>query len=161
MTVFAGTFPPVIGTDEIPIKITGSGKCEFTSDGLNIRGFKHTPQVSSSLLFILLFVAIFGAMLLKAVWPEIPNWLTLSPFGIFIFPYLQGQGSDHQGESIELLIPWAYVIGAKLDKISPAVIIRIKKYRYKNERYKGALYFHPAHGSEEFLKAFQNYGGKP
>ncbi|WP_299415280.1 hypothetical protein [Acaryochloris sp. IP29b_bin.148] len=159
MTVFEGSFkPPVIGADEVPIKITGLGKCELTSDGLNIQGFKHTPKVSSSLLFILFFVAFFGIILLRVVWPGIPTWLNVLPLGVVVAPYLRGQGSDHQDEPIELWVPWEYVAGAKLEKISPAVIIRIKKYRYKNECYKGALYFHPVNESDEFLKALQEHG---
>lgn len=158
MNVFEGTFqPPVIGTDEIPIKINGLGKCELTAHGLHIQGYKHPPKVSSSLLFILFFAAFFEIILLRVVWPDIPKWLNLLPASVIIAPYLRGQGNDHQGEPIELLIPWVYVNRVKVEKVSSAVMIRIKQYRYKNERYKGALYFHPAQGSESFLRALQEH----
>ncbi len=157
MTIFQGTFkPPVIGRQQVPIKITGSGYCDVTSDGLGIQGFKQTSKVNSSQLFILFFILFFGLAGLRAIWPEMPNWLMIIPFSVAIFPFTQSQGTDHQSEPIELFIPWQYISDAKLDKDSMAVMICVKKFRHQNERYKGALFFDPLDGADSLLKALQD-----
>ena len=162
MTIFEGTFnPPIIGSREAPIKIAGSGFCDVTFDGLRIQGFKQTPIINSSQFVILFLIVLFGVAIIKALWSAMPAWLVntliTAPFTMAIPHFLKGQGTDHQGESIELLIPWDKISSARLDKVSGDLIIHIKKFRHQDERYEGALFFNPSDGSDSLLNALQEH----
>jgi hypothetical protein len=163
--IFEGIFkPPVIGNDHIPIKITGSGACEVTLDGLKIQGYRQKNRVKSSILFISFFGLFFGLALIQGVLKiEIPKVLWGLPFSVFIIPFISGSGNDHQGESIQLLIPWDKVSHAKFYKGLMCVGILIKKFRHQNEPYQGELFFAPSdatHGVESFLIALRAQGVK-
>ena len=160
MTIFEWTFkPPVIGSQHIPIKITGSGRCELRSDGLQIQGFRQTPKISSSQVFILFFSLFFGLVFIKVSLQAyakitIPDqWIAIITFMVGISPFILGLGTDHQGEFIQLLIPWKNISKAKLDKKSICVLILVEKFRYQGECYQGALYFEPSNGVDTLLMA--------
>jgi hypothetical protein len=166
-TIFEGVFkPPIIGEEHVPIKITGSGQCEATSDGLRIQGFRQKSKVNSSQLFILFFSLLFGMGLVKGLLQqfakiEISNYLIIGiPLLACVYPFMQGAGDDHQGELIQLMIPWDRISGVKLDKKLMCVVIPVKKFRYQNERYQGALFFEPSDGAESFLVALRVQGIK-
>jgi hypothetical protein len=158
VTAFEGTFkPPIIGSTRIPINISGSGQCEVTSDGLKIKGFRRNSKINSSQLFILFFIVFFGLIITKVILKiyakiEISDQLIVAIllFSCF-YPFILGSGTDHQGELIQLLIPWEYISGARLDKQSMCVVILVKKFQHQNEIYKGELFFHPSDGTESFL----------
>jgi hypothetical protein len=164
-TVFEGIFkPPVIGSTHTPIKISGSGQCEVALDGLKIKGFRQKTKVNSSQLIILFLSLSFGLAILKEILKiyakiEIPDhWIVVIPSLACIYPFISGGGSDHQGELIQLLIPWEHIAGARLDKQSMCVVILVKNFRHQNERYKGDLFFYPSDGAEPFLTALHAQG---
>jgi hypothetical protein len=163
MVKIEGMFkPPIIGSQEAPIKIAGPGQCEVTSHGLKIIGFKQISKVNTFQLLALFFGLFFGLAIIKgAVWRTMPNGLISIPFAVAIYPYIQGQGNDYrQGEAIELLVPWENIIYARLDKVSNVVIIRVQKFRHQGDRYQGALFFDPTDGSAAMLDTLRSCGVK-
>jgi hypothetical protein len=168
MAIFEGTFKaPVMGLHEVPIKITGLGRCELTSDGLMIQGFKQMSNINSFQLGILFFAILFAICGIQALWTTMPSWLKngsfMIPFLMTFIQFTKGQGTDHQGESIELFIPWEYILGVKLEKglgqdLDSIIIILVKKFRYHNDRYEGGLFFYPSNGIDPLLDALQDRG---
>lgn len=60
MALIKGIFkPPLIGSQEAPIKIAGPGQCEVTSNGLKIIGFKQLSKVNIFQLLALFFCLFF------------------------------------------------------------------------------------------------------
>jgi hypothetical protein len=164
MTVFAGTFsPPVIGASQVPIKIAGSGYCELIPEGLKIQGFKQKSKFSSGQVILFCVSILFGIYiivqgLLKI---QIPQWLQGSLISaiiaMFLYPFMTGQGNDHQGESIELLIPWENIPRASLEGGLGLVVIHIKKFRHQQDRYQGGLYFIPSDEPSNLLNALKSH----
>ncbi|MGF1521755.1 MAG: hypothetical protein ACFBSF_05480 [Leptolyngbyaceae cyanobacterium] len=167
MTVFEGTFkPPVVGSYAAPIKITGSGYCDITPDGLIVKGFHQRSAINSTLFLVLFLVLFFGLVILSTLIGtlmdiSVPIWLVSIPIGGFIVAFTRGQGTDHEGEAVELLIPWNYVAHAALDTSSGAVNIRVRKFRHQDQIYKGILFFHPSAGSDALLDALQKHTATP
>jgi hypothetical protein len=82
-------------------------------------------------------------------------WIAAIAFSVSILPFIRGFGTDHHGEVIQSLIPWENISGAKLEKKSMPVVIKVKKFRYRGENYQGALFCNPSNGAETFLIASQ------
>jgi hypothetical protein len=163
MALIKGIFkPPLIGSQEAPIKIAGPGQCEVTSNGLKIIGFKQLPKINTFQLLALFFGLFFGLAIIKAAfWRTMPNGLMSIPFAVAIYPFIQGQGNDYrQGDAIELLVPWENITYARLDKVSNVVIIRVKKFRHQGDCYQGALFFEPTDGAAAMLDTLSSSGVK-
>lgn len=159
MALIKGIFkPPLIGSQEAPIKIAGPGQCEVTSNGLKIIGFKQLSKVNIFQLLALFFGLLFGLAIIKAAfWPTMPNRLMSLPLVVAIYPFIQGQGNDYrQGEAIELLVPWENITYARRDRVSNAVIICVKKFRHHGDRYQGALFFEPTDGAAAMLDTLRS-----
>ncbi|NEQ97573.1 MAG: spore germination protein [Cyanothece sp. SIO2G6] len=159
--IFEGTFkPPVMGTYESPVKITGLGSCEVTVDGLKVKGFKQTGlnSVHVAIIFFVIFFAIFilgtiavSAGILSSI-ESVVLRISMAAIGVFLI----GSGKDHQGDSIELLIPWNSVSNFRLDR-SGAVVIRLQRFRHQGERYEGGLFFHPSDGAASIVEMLKNH----
>ncbi|MEO1295561.1 MAG: hypothetical protein AAFW75_07125 [Cyanobacteria bacterium J06636_16] len=167
MTGFEGTFkPPVVGSYAAPIKITGPGHCDVTSDGLVIKGFQQRSAIDSTLFLVLFLILFFGLVILSTLIGTlmdiaVPIWLISIPISGFVFAFTRGQGTDHEGENIELFIPWECIAHAALDTSSGAVNIRVRKFRHQDQAYKGILFFHPSAGSDALLNALQKHTATP
>jgi hypothetical protein len=156
-SLFEGVFkPPIISIQKPPIKIAGLGCCEAMPDGLRVQGFKQTPRFSSSQLAIVFLVLYISGKLIGGIL----GWLLVVPALLLLYSAAKGQGTDHKGEEIKLLIPWENISNAKLDKISGAVIIHVKSFRNQGERYKGSLFFHPSIKPQSLLDALQIHNVK-
>ncbi|NJM46086.1 MAG: hypothetical protein HC860_07815 [Alkalinema sp. RU_4_3] len=127
-TVFDGMFkPPTISIQANPVKIAGSGCCEVTPDGLRIQGFKQTAQLGSTQLAIAFLVVFFighfiGGMI---------GWGMKAAGVGLLYSASKGQGTDHKGEKIDLLIPWENVAKASFNKASDVVTIQVANFEFR------------------------------
>jgi hypothetical protein len=163
MALLKGIFKPLlIGSQEAPIKIAGSGQCEVTSNGLKIIGFKQLSKENSFQLLALFFGLFFGLAIIKAAfWRTMPNGLMSIPFAVAIYPFIQGQGNDYrQGDAIELLVSWENITYARLYRVWNAAIIRVKKFRHQGDRYQGVLFFDLTDGAAAMLDTLNSWGVK-
>jgi hypothetical protein len=152
--VFEGMFkPPVISVQTTPIKVAGVGYCETQPEGLKVKGFKQTPQLSSVQLAIA-FLALFymGSLIGGLV-----GWAIKAGGVVLLYSASKGQGTDHKNECLELIIPWDNVSSARFDKTLEAVIINVKNFQHQKKSYKGALFFHPSTKPSNLLDALQSH----
>lgn len=150
--------PPVMGNNDVPIKVTGKGICEPTVEGIRIEGFEQKNILNSTML-VGLFFLLFGLLVFfgTSVWPDMPDYIMLLPFTIAIVPFLRSSGDDKKGEAVSLLVPWSRVKKVFWDEQSGCIIVRIKKHKESNKSYKGAFYFRPDDARQALIEELQSH----
>jgi hypothetical protein len=150
-TVFEGMFkPPTINIQVRPVKIAGPGCCEVMSDGLRVQGFKQRTLLSSILVVIVFFTLLFIGNMIGAMM----GWgIKAAGIGL-LYAATKGQGTDHKGEKIDLLIPWENIAKASVNKVSGIVMIQVTNLRIQKDYYKkGELFFHSSTNPNGLLSA--------
>ncbi len=120
------------------------------SNGLRFQGFKQTSKLNCVLLAFFFFATLYISNLTGGML----SWGVKAAGIGLLYSANRGQGSDHRGEKIDLLIPWENIAKASFNKASDIITIQVTNLRIQKDYYKkGELFFCSSTNPDDLLSA--------
>ncbi len=136
--------PPALGTNVVPIPITGPGTLLLEEDGLHVVGSKVVGRGRGALIILTLLLGTAAAFTLRMALDIENVWTYVAIIfagGSFLITMLKKPAKA--GEEVRCTIPWTKIKKVYWDALNECIIVVVKRMKPK-----GGLYIRQPKGSE-------------